>query len=988
MNEPIKPTQPIPKKSALIKTDRPRPHVCVTCTRAFARLEHLKRHERLHTNEKPFQCAACGRCFARRDLVLRHQQKLHAGLGDQQPPADAPQGPKSTRGRQKNNTNIIEHKNNTDKIKPLPNRPLALTLPDLSLPDLLVSAAPMALSASASSMGAPSLQPLRKISSGPAAVSDELLELFRASENRQEDSHHRHASFSAALAASYALQDEAEEIHAHDLPPAPHQVGFSTPQLSATELALRAALEGVDVDLNIDWDAFERFSLDGLPLLQEFLYLGGLGGFEEEVKGPEPPPKLEDNWLDEFIRTPEGIDINHIGFKGSKGGRVEKTKKGAVRGRMDIPLLFRDRQLDLFKRESGAPQVMKSPAQSPSSTSVSNPISSPVSAQLHSFASGAPVRANTAPSGIPEGAAYAFFTPALRSHIISHNSLSDHQFPLVGELNLYIFLYSKEFDNYFPFVHLPLIELSIRLIPLLLAVAAIGALYLFHLLNLLLLFGVSKFYIHNFLENNKGFQNDDVPLWLLQCLTLNMFLGVFNNDASLNKLIAHQLSLLVFLVKKCLLHMPLERFISPPAPPTEASSMKNNFDYFILAQLRIRTVHTILLILVLFDTLIGAPIVLKSEDILCGLPCAQESLWRAPHCQAWFQVLEDEHILLDLKCLLVSLSNGVSFAELVRALNNHSYADLAGHKVGHTVMLLLLMYVHQQIYEHRVALHQVQSPTMRAMTWRMKGRVELEALLRFWELLFIKNEGILIPSAPNIELINRLPVLKLILPLLLFAKIRLCLLVASILERVWAKDWAGMNKQLTLIESDPDALRESLQHALAIIELWIDLISVTNDAQSTAKKTPIFFLTCTFTLILFLLEYLYTVEKLAGQLVAALDTALFVRVSTVLKKVLTSLAPDGGHRTFAELLATQANGAFDFESLPKEAGSGNSMEELVRFIKGSRLSSKCLYLGIRILADAPIWPAAVLFAEALKARSMEISEYYECHEKRLPVLDA
>ncbi|KYK56626.1 hypothetical protein DCS_03628 [Drechmeria coniospora] len=59
------------------KTDKPRPHVCGTCQRSFARLEHLKRHERSHTKEKPFDCPECGRCFARRDLLLRHQQKLH-----------------------------------------------------------------------------------------------------------------------------------------------------------------------------------------------------------------------------------------------------------------------------------------------------------------------------------------------------------------------------------------------------------------------------------------------------------------------------------------------------------------------------------------------------------------------------------------------------------------------------------------------------------------------------------------------------------------------------------------------------------------------------------------------------------------------------------------------------------------------------------------------------------------------------------------------
>src|SRR5271154_4629472 len=59
------------------KTDKPRPHVCGTCGRSFARLEHLKRHERSHTKEKPFECPECARCFARRDLLLRHQQKLH-----------------------------------------------------------------------------------------------------------------------------------------------------------------------------------------------------------------------------------------------------------------------------------------------------------------------------------------------------------------------------------------------------------------------------------------------------------------------------------------------------------------------------------------------------------------------------------------------------------------------------------------------------------------------------------------------------------------------------------------------------------------------------------------------------------------------------------------------------------------------------------------------------------------------------------------------
>jgi zinc finger protein ADR1 len=64
---------------------KPRLFVCPTCTRAFARQEHLNRHERSHTKEKPFTCNICARKFSRRDLLLRHSTKLHAGASDVTP---------------------------------------------------------------------------------------------------------------------------------------------------------------------------------------------------------------------------------------------------------------------------------------------------------------------------------------------------------------------------------------------------------------------------------------------------------------------------------------------------------------------------------------------------------------------------------------------------------------------------------------------------------------------------------------------------------------------------------------------------------------------------------------------------------------------------------------------------------------------------------------------------------------------------------------
>ncbi|USP78953.1 hypothetical protein yc1106_06227 [Curvularia clavata] len=57
---------------------------CPHCQRAFARLEHLQRHERIHSGVKPFSCSECNYSFTRSDLLVRHERLTHRKGQDSQ----------------------------------------------------------------------------------------------------------------------------------------------------------------------------------------------------------------------------------------------------------------------------------------------------------------------------------------------------------------------------------------------------------------------------------------------------------------------------------------------------------------------------------------------------------------------------------------------------------------------------------------------------------------------------------------------------------------------------------------------------------------------------------------------------------------------------------------------------------------------------------------------------------------------------------------
>ncbi|CAI4044034.1 Rsf2p SKDI_10G3270 [Saccharomyces kudriavzevii IFO 1802] len=1236
---------PIPKKSRIIKTDKPRPFLCPTCTRGFVRQEHLKRHQHSHTREKPYLCIFCGRCFARRDLVLRHQQKLHAalvGTGDAQhmtpsPNTNASFAPKrrhSVTADDPSDLHIIKIAGNKETILPTPKNLSGKTPEELKKAVVALAKSnnvelpgppPSANNkqaktppGKAGSLDFREFKPMIKDIPVHSASSDAVIDRVHiASTASSMHKTKRHASFSASSAMTYMSNDNSPHhaITNFELAEeAPHQVGFSTPQMTAKQLmesvseldlpplTLDDPPQAIKFNLNLfnDGPTVEQrqnststtivnstngsnvatpgvYLLSSGPSLSDLLTMNsthaGAGGYMSSHHSPfdlgcfshdkptpsefnlpsnfphnivsssttasnsysnlasqpyremsnvqplaslsprnppttvsdspstvhfglsannllEPtagvndadsnadPASIDDQWLSNFINNSDPkssfkINFNHfndigfiysppssrssipnksppnqpVGASSSEKPSLSPHLASNVLGSTDLPAtpqnqlkepsysdsvsrsshkrrrdsvmmdynlsnFFSSRQVDISRALTEAEPIDANVDDDSLTLSFTN--------ETDSMATHKRLQVHTpsdllSPFSVPS-TSRALFSNELRNMMLIDNNISSEAFPTTDQLNDYVNNYREEFDPFFSFIHLPSIIPTMDIYPLLLSVSMIGALYGFHSTHAKVLANVASAQIKKNLKASET-NPEATQLWVVQTLVLLTFYGIFNKNAAVIKGMNGQLATIIRLLKSSRLNLPLESICQPPIESNHIMEYENsplmfskikeqyntpdqmdkNYEYFILAQSRVRTCHAVLLLSNLFSSLVGVNCCFHSMDLKCGVPCYKEELYQCQNSTEWSNLLSKYRIALDSKFSLIELSNGnEAYENCLRFLSTGDSFFYENAKVSLSTCLSLLISIHEKIFIERnnARLNNDSSNIeLDDIEWKITSRQRIDTMLKYWESLYLKNGGILTPTENSILTINSNPAMRLIIPLYLFAKMRRCLDLAHVIQKIWIKDWSNMNKALEEVCYDMDSLREATEYALNLVDAWTSVFTYIKRDKRRIFKTPVFTTTCMFTAVLVISEYMKCVEDWArgynassptSTILTFSDRILWLRSEKILKKLQKNLIPNEYDilKSYTDFLRWQDKDALDLSALD-EAQAQRAMDpnteinETVQMIIAASLSSKCLYLGVQILGDSPIWPITLSFAHALQSRAI-----YSVTEKR------
>lgn len=609
---------------------------------------------------------------------------------------------------------------------------------------------------------------------------------------------------------------------------------------------------------------------------------------------------------------------------------------------------------------------------------------------------------------------YSFYDTNLRDFIIRDNCLNDEYFPSLHQLNNYINLFEFEFARFIPFIHVPSIVPSEENYPLLISMAMVGALYDFHSSHSKLLFMISNLQVKKKLIS-LDHNSDDTTLWIIQSMILQAFFGIFNNDSKIMKNMNTHLMTLIQLIKRYNYHLPYETTMQPPAPKCNLGLLDEpvdkkefimrqldnqeqilkNYHYFLMAQQRIRICHAALLISNFFASLVGLQCFLHSVDIRCGVPTPHDDLFNAKDANAWHEILKAKKIVIDSKFSLIFLANGgIPFENCLIFLTKGDRFFLENFKISKLTLLSLVVSIHERITLERINIiarvEKALSENIEItrdqieMDWKLNALPQIDVLMTNWEMLYLKNGGILDINKSTIPLIDGNPVARLVLPLYLFAKIRRGHDLTYVMNRIWLKDWKMMNKTLDDLSYNWYTLQETTEWCIYILDSWINIVTliIQRGKNGGGYHTPITTITIMFVCISVISEYLFKLESMAkNNDILLLDNKvkmIFFSIIVTLRKIQNTLIPEGNTmQSYLEFLQLQTHRYVstlddldDLEEIKFATSEDADIYQFSQLIQKLCLSSRSLYLGVRILGDVPIWPISVVFAQALQKRAI------------------
>lgn len=714
------------------KTDKPRPHVCGTCGRSFARLEHLKRHERSHTKEKPFECQECSRCFARRDLLLRHQQKLHY----QNNPAARPKnsrrestsGTSAAAGRVRKNSVGNNNVGGTGGAGNTITRPRANTLGSLDLASLgLMDNLPgpnnrlnnMSMAQHRMSMSntqRPNHLDLRGMHNGMGNHAS----MYGVS---KLDTHTTGIDFNDGLRTAPPYSngfggfdiDQLFTPGGNTVNPAQlHFGGPMTSQPSNIQQQFPTFTNGLDsIEQEDDfswmrnWDAHMRGNHINENAIDEsspsrFSSNASQSGFSETVVDASSASQIP--WtsgdMSQALLTPGALNLDALNT-----GLPNIDAPGTISPQnLFDPIANGDSSFNAMMMHTRVPDPINglhyngfppaslsnfgsdSPSHSSSSISGSARQSSVTSVSTDSITD---ATRNALLHSLSQPATFGhsqrkYSQPSVSSPLSPH--VQGPSLPSTADLQRYVNAYIQFFHPHLPFLHIPTLsfdspEYSANLrnnsqVPigntglsggggcLILAMAAIGALYEYDHQVSKDLFDAAKRMISLYLEerrradmsaavNGQFFGNEgsthNTPLWLVQAMLLNVVYGHFSGDKTAADIASTHCAALVSLARAAELAQPpvesTDDFREDPfdikmedgvygMQSQHASTMHVQWMRWKTKEERKRTLFAVFMLSSLLVTAYNQTPAIMNSEVLLDLPC-EEELWTADNPQEW-----------------------------------------------------------------------------------------------------------------------------------------------------------------------------------------------------------------------------------------------------------------------------------------------------------------------------------------------------------------